>query len=113
MDENKEYVCDREQCRYIGPPRNPSALEGMFRILTCGASCGILVGIFIAAIIATFLWDPLAWAIGILVFIFIVIGAYQKGARSDRCPACARGGLVDMDTERGRALVRRNRGENE
>ena len=82
-----EAICDREQCRYIGPvqPENSKAT----RILA-----SLSVTLFTCVFVLPILWSPLtAWL------------AYNRFTY--RCPACRRGKLIPTGTVRGQALKNR------
>ena len=74
-----EAICDREQCRYIGPIPEPPNLLG--RIL---ASAGIAM-VFHFGCFPLLLFFPFTFPVMIMV---------AMGRMSGVCPACRRGKLV-------------------
>ena len=122
-------ICDREQCRYEGPPGESAAADSERERRTnaaCGTGCLAwfcsfpLVAAVVGGVAAVVIGVPVGWAVilGLVAGVGSVVAVYRWAYRLSpiitRCPACRRGRLLDPDSERGKALLirRRQRGPN-
>ncbi len=91
------------------PPKRGMGLaitENVWSIITCGP-CAMLIFGIIGGILLGMIWTPLAYAgmaIGATLAILVVIG----NANRTPCPACKRGHVVPVTSERGQAMLERN-----
>ncbi len=93
IQQEQDYICDREQCRYEGKPNLPTTARKW--------SLSIVGGIFILAGILS-----IVFIIGI--FPLLVGGAMLYWAFRVSCPACRRGQMLSTThNPRGRALKAR------
>ncbi len=106
-----EYVCDREQCGYVGAPKESDRAEKVAKttcgLLACGPLAAIILGL-ILGVLLSLIHSALVWVgfiLGAALAVLMIIGEATRSS----CPACERGHLESVDTERGRALLSRAR----
>ena len=107
----EEFVCDREQCGYQGPVSSGDTAQKVGStacgLLTCRPWAAIIFG-FIFAILLGLIHEALMWvgfAAGVIFAILVIVGNTSRSS----CPACKRGHLERVTSERGQALTRRNK----
>lgn len=90
--EDGESICDREQCRYIGPTPKPTSTAQKMAV-SGGVTAFIHIGCFPLLLVF-----PISFPIMMIVFMARLF---------NRCPACRRGELYPTESPRGRALKER------
>ena len=107
----EEFICDREQCGYQGPLSSGDTAAKVGNtacgLLTCGPWAAIFFGVIFAVLLGL-IHEALMWvgfAVGVIIAILVIIGNTSRSS----CPACNRGNLESVTSERGQALVRRNK----
>jgi len=110
METDDRFICDREQCGYTGNEQKSggaTAVDSALALFTCGPCAVLVIGSILAIGLA--LIHPslgvLGFIIGGILALFTIIGSASRTP----CPACKRGHLVDITSERGQALAKRSR----
>lgn len=111
-------ICEREECGYEGTnPQEASrwesvraALLGASIPLGCGCGCfGLLIFVAGVALGITLFGDQ-GWVLGLIFILlpFVAVGVWAWTSKPEvDCPACRRGLMVDINSERGQALLQR------
>lgn len=111
-------ICEREECGYEGTnPKEASRWESLWAALlgaslplSCGCGCfGLLIFVAGMALGMTLLGDQ-GWVVGVIFLLlpFIGVGVWAWNSKPVvDCPACRRGLMVDINSERGQALLQR------
>lgn len=106
----EKFICDRDQCGYMGSDEKSGAAkvgESVFSVITCGPCAILVIGGLLA--LGLGIIHPTLGAIGFIIGAGLALLTIVGQATQTKCPACSRGTLVDIKSDRGQALWRRHR----
>ena len=105
----ERFICDSDQCGYLGSEEKSGAEKvgsSVFDVITCGPCAVLVIGGLMSVLLGII--HP---ALGVIGFIFgagLALLAIIGKATQTKCPACKRGTLIDIKSDRGQALWRRH-----